>query len=85
MKNILQNHQDKRIYDYVIKNIEESGKNYSVLTNTEIAQALNLSAFSVRDKVIRLAKRGYLNNLVYHYDENNVFFARKMFKGNKSE
>lgn len=85
MKNILANQQDKRIYDYVIQNIQNSGKNYSSLTNSQIAQALSLSAFSVRDKVIRLAKRGYLISLVNHYDENNVFFQRKILKGNRSE
>jgi hypothetical protein len=85
MKNILASHQDKRIYDYIIKDIENSNKNYSTLTNNTIAHALNLSAFSVRDKVIRLAKRGYLTTLVYHWDDNNVWFARKILKGNRVE
>ena len=85
MKNILANQQDKRIYDYVMNDIKNSGKNYSTLTNSQIAQALSLSAFSVRDKVIRLGKRGYLINLVNHYDENNTFFQRKILRGAKSE
>jgi Mn-dependent DtxR family transcriptional regulator len=85
MKNILASHQDKRIYDYIIKDIENSNKNYSTLTNTAISQELNISAFTVRDKVIRLAKRGYLISLVYHYDENHKFFARKILKGNRTE
>jgi hypothetical protein len=83
MKNILQNPTDRRIYNFIIEDIENSGKNYSILTNTQIAQALNLSAFSVRDKVIRLDDRNYLINLIYHYDENNRFFQRKMLKGNR--
>ena len=83
MKNILQNPVDKKIYDYIINDIEQSGKNYSVLTNTQIGIALQISAFTVRDKVIRLHNRGYLINLIYHYDENNTFFSRKMLRGNR--
>jgi Mn-dependent DtxR family transcriptional regulator len=85
MKNILKNQQDKRIYDYIIQDLINNGKNYSTLTNSQISKALNLSAFSVRDKIIRLHKRGYLINLIYHYDENNTYFARKILRGTVSE
>jgi hypothetical protein len=78
----LNNPRDKKIYDYIIKDIETSGLNYSTLTNTKISQDLQLSPVTVRDKVIKLAKQGYFISLVNHFDENDRYFNRKLLKGN---
>jgi hypothetical protein len=78
---MIKNPIDKMIYDLIIKDITTNGKNYSVLTNTQIGTALNVSVISVRDKVIKLAKKGYLTSLVSHWDENNKYFHRKLLKG----
>lgn len=72
---------DKKIYDHIIKDMELKKRNFSVITNPEISRDLNISPNTVRDKVARLAKNGYLQNLINHWDENNQFYNRKIFKG----
>lgn len=78
----LKNPRDKKIYDYIIHDIETNGKNYSTLTNTTISQELGISPVTVRDKVIKLAKQGYFISLVNHFDENDKYFNRKLLRGN---
>ena len=78
----LKNPRDKKIYDYIIKDIETNGKNYSTLTNSKISKDLDISPVTVRDKVIKLAKAGYFVSLVNHFDENDIYFNRKLLKGN---
>ena len=79
---ILKNPRDKKIYDYIVQDIESNGKNYSTLTNTVISKDLDISPVTVRDKVIKLAKQGYFISLVNHFDENNNYFNRKLLRGN---
>lgn len=78
----LKNPRDKKIYDYIVKDIETNGKNYSTLTNSKISKDLDISPVTVRDKVIKLAKAGYFVSLVNHFDENDIYFNRKLLKGN---
>jgi hypothetical protein len=79
---ILKNPRDKKIYDYIMKDIETNGKNYSTLTNTIISKELDISPVTVRDKVIKLAKQGYFISLINHFDENDKYFNRKLLRGN---
>jgi hypothetical protein len=79
---MIKNPVEKKIYDYIMSDIMTNGKNYSTLTNTEICFALQLSPFSVRDKVIKIYKANYLVALIDHWDENNNYFNRKLLKGN---
>lgn len=79
---MIKNPIDKKIYDLIVKDITTNGKNYSVLTNGQIGETLNVSVISVRDKVIKLSRKGYLQSLVSHWDENNKYFARKILIGN---
>jgi DNA-binding Lrp family transcriptional regulator len=78
----INNPRDKKIYDYIIDDIETNGKNYSTLTNTIISKELDISPVTVRDKVIKLAKQGYFISLVNHFDENDKYFNRKLLRGN---
>lgn len=78
----LKNPRDKKIYDYIMKDMDTNGKNYSILTNTIISRELEMSPVTVRDKVIKLAKAGYFVSLVNHFDENDVYFNRKLLRGN---
>lgn len=79
----IKNPVDKEIYDIIINDMKTSQKNYSVLTNVEIAKMIDKSPITVRDKVIRLSKQGYLTNLINYWNENKKFFARMMLKGNQ--
>ena len=78
----LKNPRDKRIYDYIMNDINTNGKNYSVLTNTKIGDELNMTSITVRDKVLKLVKQGYFVSLIHHFDENDVYFSRKILRGN---
>jgi hypothetical protein len=78
----INNPREKKIYDYIMKDIETNGMNYSTLTNTIISKELDISPVTVRDKVIKLAKRGYFISLVNHFDENDKYFNRKLLRGN---
>lgn len=79
---MIKNPVEKKIYDFIMTDIRTNGKNYSTLTNTEICMALQVSPFTVRDKVIRLYKSNYLVAMIDHWDENNNYFNRKLLKGN---
>jgi len=79
---MIKNPIDKKIYNLIVNDINTNGKNYSTLTNTQISNSLNISAISVRDKVIRLSRKGYLHSLISHWDENNNYFHRKILIGN---
>lgn len=78
----IKNQNEKRIYDYIVNDINTNGKNYSILTNVQIGFALQISPITVRDKVIKLVKQNQLVSLLNHFDENNKFFGRKILKGN---
>jgi hypothetical protein len=78
----IKNQNEKRIYDYIVDDINKNGKNYSTLTNVQIGLTLGISPITVRDKVIKLAKQNHLVSLINHFDENNKFFQRKILKGN---
>ena len=79
---MIKNPVEKKIYDYIMSDIATNGKNYSTLTNTEMCLALQISPFTVRDKVIKLYKSNYLVAITDHWDENNKYFNRKLLKGN---
>jgi predicted ArsR family transcriptional regulator len=51
------------------------------VTNTQIANDLKISVFTVRDKVLKLVKQGYLNSYVDYFDEQNNYVQRKITKG----
>jgi hypothetical protein len=78
----IKNPRDKKIYDYIMNDINTNGKNYSVLTNTMIGEALGMTSITVRDKVLKLVKKNYFVSLVHHFDENDKYFSRKILKGN---
>jgi transaldolase len=78
----IKNPRDKRIYDYIMNDINTNGKNYSILTNTMIANALGMTSITVRDKVLKLVKQDYFVSLTNHFDENDVYFSRKILRGN---
>jgi len=75
------NRTEKRIYDLLIKDINDSVNQYSILTNVQIGTILNVSPITVRDKTIKLRKQGHLICLTNYFDEENKYFARKILKG----
>ena len=78
----IKNQNEKRIYDFIVDDINKNGKNYSILTNVQIGMSLQISPITVRDKVIKLTKQNQLVSLINHFDEKNKFFGRKILKGN---
>jgi predicted DNA-binding transcriptional regulator len=77
----MKNLNDKRIYSYIINQISTNPFLSTRVTNTQIAKDLNISVFTVRDKVLKLVKQGYLNSYVDYFDEQNQYVQRKITKG----
>ena len=65
---------EQKIYDVIREDIQNSNKDYSSITNNEISKKLNISVFSIRDKVSKLVEKKALlrrtdfwdNDMNYH-------------------
>lgn len=77
----MKNYNDIRIYNYVIQLASTSADKYTRVTNTKIARDLDLSVFTVRDKVIKLVKQGYLKSECDFFDSDNQYIQRRISKG----
>ena len=77
----ISNRTEKRIYDLIINEIKKGEIKYTNITNVEIGRILEISPITARDKVLKLIKQNHLTSLVNHFDENNKYFHRKLFKG----
>jgi predicted DNA-binding transcriptional regulator len=77
----MKNLNDRRIYTYILNQINATQSLSTVATNTQIARDLNISVFTVRDKVLKMVKKGYLNSYLDYFDEQNNYVQRKITKG----
>ncbi len=75
----------KKIYEIIIDDLNRNPKGYSTITNTEISRSLAISPFSVRDHVILLVKKGFLQRINNYWTDDNVFHNRVLFKGKTIE
>ncbi len=75
------NRTEQRIYDLIIEDIYSTESRRSLLTNSQIGKALDVSTITVRDKVIKLRKQGHLETLINYFDDNNKFFQRIILQG----
>lgn len=78
----LTNRNEKRIYDLITQDIIKHGLSYSTMTNVEIGRVLEISPITARDKVLKLVRQSHLTSITNHFDDNNKYFHRKLFKGN---
>jgi hypothetical protein len=78
----IQGHE-KRIYEIIIDDISRSKNGYSTITNAQVWKilALDYSPNSVRDKVQRLIKKGYLKGK-YDLFIDNGYHNRVLYVGN---
>lgn len=77
----MKNLNDRRIYAYILNQINTTPLLYTKVTNTQIARDLDISVFTVRDKVLKLVQKGYLNSYLDYFDEQNNYIQRKITKG----
>lgn len=56
-----------------------SGKDYSILTNNEISKKINVSVFSVRDKIIGLANKKVIIKRNDVWDQHKKFHNRIIY------
>ena len=75
------NRTEQRIYDLIIEDIYSTESRRSLLTNTQIGKALDVSPITVRDKVIKLRKQGHFEILINYFDDNNKYFQRIILQG----
>jgi Mn-dependent DtxR family transcriptional regulator len=74
------NRTEKRIYELVLQRIYITPERYCLLTNVEIGKILDVSPITVRDKIIKLRKKGLLECRINYFDDNNKYFARQILK-----
>ena len=77
----MKNLNDRRIYNYLVNEMNISLTLSTKVTNTQIARDLDISVFTVRDKIIKMVKKGYLNSYNDYFDESNKYVQRKITKG----
>lgn len=77
----MKNLNDRRIYSYILNLINQTPLLSTKVTNTQIANDLNISVFTVRDKIIKMRNKGYLNSYLDYFEDNNVYVQRKLTKG----
>lgn len=75
------NGREKLIYEMIVEDINNSTKPYSVLTNNEISKKLDVSVFSVRDKITKLHNKRVLQRVNEFWDEDGNYHNRVLYKG----
>jgi len=77
----MKNLNDRRIYGYIMNRINVSSDFSTQVTNTQIAKDLDISVFTVRDKIIKMVNKGYLTSELDYFTSNNVYIQRRITKG----
>lgn len=67
------------IYDLIKKSIEDGNGLYTTITNTEISKELDISAFTIRDKVIELYKKGHIIKKHNFWTKDRKFYQRVIY------
>lgn len=69
----------KEIFDIIKTEINSGNGESTTITNTEIAKKMDISAFTVRDKVIELAKRGFITKRHNVWSKDRTFHNRIIY------
>lgn len=69
----------EEILNVIKKDIETKGCDFSTITNSEIASKLNISAFTVRDKVLQLAKLKQIDKRTNVWTKERKFYNRIIY------
>lgn len=69
----------EEILNVIKKDIETKGCDFSTITNSEIASKLNISAFTVRDKVLQLAKLKQIDKRTNVWTKDRKFYNRIIY------
>jgi hypothetical protein len=83
----LKTETESNVLKMILSDIESSQTGFSTLTNNQIAAALNVSVFSIRDKIIKLDRENKIQNVLNYWHETNgkkVYHNRVIHKGNAS-
>jgi len=72
----LTNPFDIEIIQHIKKDISNSEKPYSSLSNEQIAKELNVSGIKVRDRILKMKRDGIIDTKVFWFDENKKFYSR---------
>ena len=69
----------QEILEVIQKDIKDTNGEFSTITNTQIAEKLNLSAFTVRDKVIQLANLKHIDKRTNVWTKDRKFYNRIIY------
>lgn len=70
---------EQKIYDVIREDIQNSNKDYSSITNNEISKKLNISVFSIRDKVSKLVEKKALLRRTDFWDNDMNYHQRIIY------
>jgi predicted DNA-binding transcriptional regulator len=73
------NPREKMIYDLIVEDLKSKNATYSTLTNNEIATTLQISPFTIRDKVLKMVKRGFIKSQTNFWKDKNTYHQRILF------
>ena len=71
------------IYSCVDQDMKKHKRNFSTLTNNEISKTIGVSAFSIRDHVVRMVNKGIFQRVLNHWTEDKKFYNRVLYKSSK--
>jgi hypothetical protein len=69
------------ILSIINDDMRKNGFDMSFITNTKISQITGYSVYNIRDCIVKMNKKGILNNLVNHWDSTDKFHNRIIQKG----
>lgn len=67
------------ILSEIVADIKNGNGDFSTITNTTLSKKLNISAFTVRDKVIQLHKMGFIDKRTNVWTKDRKFYNRIIY------
>jgi hypothetical protein len=75
------NPREQAVLDIIIKDIENSDKPYSTLSNIDLGMKLHISPNITRDKVRNLVLKGALQRVEDFWTPEGKYYNRVLYKG----
>jgi hypothetical protein len=75
------NPREQAVFDIIIKDIDNSDKPYSTLSNIDLGMKLHISPNITRDKVRNLVLKGALQRVEDFWTTEGKYYNRVLYKG----
>ena len=81
MKEVNLTPRERLIYEVIIDDMKTNQMPFSKITNGEIAKKLDISLLTVRDKVLKIVKKGYLVSNLNYWADKHTYIQRALIVG----